>query len=183
MRPDAVLVGERDRGSGARPPARPPRRVGLTSSADIEPETSTTSAIDACSLATDTRTSGRASAATAQISASSASTGGTIARQRRLRPATDGEHVDVRVVDRVAGAPALEHEVAEHRQRHEQQREQREGPFDPHRAHSASTCTSARTAGSSPRRVALTRSLPPRRHAHDADGGELRRAVGTASAV
>ena len=51
-------------------------RVGLMSSACIEPETSTVSAIDACSLATVRSISGRASAATAKISASAASAGG-----------------------------------------------------------------------------------------------------------
>ena len=58
-----------------------------------------------------------------------------------------GEHVDVRVVDRVPGSSALDRQVAEHRERHDQEREQHQWPGDPHRAHSACTCTSTRTSG------------------------------------
>ena len=52
-------------------PSAAPRRVGFTSSAAIEPDMSTASAIEACSLATETFASGRRERASAQVSASS----------------------------------------------------------------------------------------------------------------
>jgi hypothetical protein len=70
-------------------PCAAPSRVGLTSSADIEPDMSTASTIDACSLETWTCTCGRASAVVAHVRASSTSSGGTIARQRRVVAATE----------------------------------------------------------------------------------------------
>ena len=77
----------------------------------------------------------------------------------RLARHDSGEHLDVRVVDGVAGAPPLERAVDQRRERHDQEREQRERPLDPHFAHSACTWTAARTrAGRPARRVALTRT-------------------------
>ena len=85
----------------------------MTSSADIEPETSTMSAIDACSLGDrhadlGPRERGQRAGQREQRRAAAARS----ARQRRVPAATRGQHLDVRVVDRVAGAPPLEREVA-----------------------------------------------------------------------
>ena len=152
-----------------------PSRVGLTSSADIEPETSTTSAIDACSLATDICTSGRASAATAHVSASSASSGGQQRAPVRLagrdaapapRCSCSGRH-SARAAARSRGSASTASGTI--------------SSASSARGHSILTSRTPPAPAprrarrpARPRRVALTSTAPPRTHAHDADGRELR---------
>ena len=84
------------------------RRVGSTSSARIEPETSTTSITVALSSGTLRCVRGRASAPVANVSASRKSTSGTQRRTERFSSTTLGEHVEVRVGDREARAPPVD---------------------------------------------------------------------------
>ena len=69
-------------------PSAAASRVGLTSSAAIEPDMSTASTIDAGSRATATRAWGRARAASAQVNASVAHAAGVYVRQRGRRGMT-----------------------------------------------------------------------------------------------
>ena len=134
------------------------------SSACIDPETSTVSAIDASSLATVRRTSGRASAASAQRQREQRrAPAARSARQRDSPATTRGEHLDVRVLDGVAGAPPLEREVGQHRERHDQQREQRERPLRSSlRTLRLDLDRSPDVGGQTRARVALTSTCPPR---------------------
>ena len=80
------------RGTLAPPTARPRRRDGSTSVADIEPDSSVTSTTDAFSTGTATVACGLASATASTAAAPASSAGGRMRRSRGWPPADAGEH-------------------------------------------------------------------------------------------
>ena len=145
-------------------------RVGATSCAAMEPETSTVSTTVACFLATSVAIVGRATATMSAVSASSASAAGTCRRQPGVLSTTLASRSRFGEAHGVLRAAPLHEEVAEQAERHQQQPEQGEGPGEAHRRTPAASAGGGRWPG----RAASRREV----RQHDVPRAGARRSVG-----
>ena len=129
-------------------------RVGATSVAIIEPDTSIARMIVASSRGTASTADGRASARTSAAIATTYSAGGTWRRQAGASRDEVGEQVDVREPDDVAAAPPLDEQVDRDQHRHREEPDEERGFGEGHEA------------------LPRVRSWPARSRSQSSDGGQ-----------